>query len=137
MNDQRPTSASADEAPTPSLLAEVAVDLTTQAASAGARLCLGLASVVAAGGVVWFLGDRSGHWWPWAGLLVLASGALLARLRWRSLRYVVALAAGLAGAAGNLLLGTTTPTALGVAAAAALVAVTALLWSVTEAFLTS
>ena len=86
---------------------------------------------------MWFLGDLSGHWWPWAGLLVLASGALLARRRWRYLRYAIALAAGLAGAAGNLVLGATTPLALGIAAATAATAVVALLWSVTEAFLTS
>lgn len=120
-----------------SALEDVAGEVANVAASGSLRLAWGAAVIVASGAAVWFLGESTGQWWPWVGLAVLASGAFAARLRWPFLRYAIAASAGLGGAAGNLLLGATTPLALGVAAVAALVAVTALLWSFTEALLTT
>jgi len=73
---------------TRAFVASTATELAGEFASGGTRLALGVALSAAAGAAVWFLGDGTGHWWPWLGLLVLAAGAFVARTRWRLARYL-------------------------------------------------
>lgn len=122
---------------TRAFVASTATELAGEFASGGTRLALGVALSAAAGAAVWFLGDGTGHWWPWLGLLVLAAGAFVARTRWRLARYRVALVVAVVGAGANLALGATTLPAVVVAAVAAAIAIAAVCWSLTEALLTS
>lgn len=136
-DDERDAGRDESRGATRSFAADVAVGVASDLASGSVRLLFGLGVAVVGGAAVFGLGSSTERWWPWMGLLVLAAGAFVARRWWPLGRYRVAMVVAVLGAGANLALGATSLPAVAVAVVAALIAIAALAWSLTEAVLTS